>query len=309
MSFLGFGPTELRLVLMAGAIRATQDAWVQPFGAGIHVRLFDIGGVDRRVWAGGGVHRARPYRNTRALYLAEPIPARTSSNEGGMTTRVSAFFAIGVAGFVLQIVMLHWLSSGLAWPYVPATSSPWNRRSSTTSSGTSAGPGLTGARTRESTGRRLLRFHLGAGMTSLVGNVVVTAPGIGVSAPAEPDSQQPSRWWPRAWRTFSFRTDGCSAAPPRACAQGVAARTGRRISATASAETMTAVEAATSRLSSRLPVEHACRIHVAKRPEGRSIRVAGGTIHEWRGAVLVRGVTVSAPGRRAGNAWTAAAVR
>jgi len=38
-----------------------------------------------------------------------------------VTHRVSAFFAIGVAGFVLQIVLLHWLSSGWHWPYVLAT--------------------------------------------------------------------------------------------------------------------------------------------------------------------------------------------
>jgi len=75
MSFLGFGPTELRLVLMAGAIRATQGAWVQPFGAA-PMRLFDIGGVI----ATCGLVAAfivSSVRNTRALYLAEPIPGRS----------------------------------------------------------------------------------------------------------------------------------------------------------------------------------------------------------------------------------------
>jgi phosphatidylglycerophosphate synthase len=74
MSFLGFGPTELRLVLMIGALRAAQDAWVHPFGAG-SVRLFDIGGVV----ATSGLLTAfvvSSIRNTRALYLAEPIPVR-----------------------------------------------------------------------------------------------------------------------------------------------------------------------------------------------------------------------------------------
>ena len=75
MSFLGFGPTELRLVLMAGAIRAAQGAWVQPFGWA-PIRLFDIGGVI----AACGLLAAfvvSSVRNTRALYLAEPIPERS----------------------------------------------------------------------------------------------------------------------------------------------------------------------------------------------------------------------------------------
>ena len=75
MSFLGFGPTELRLLLMAGAIRAAQDPWVHPFGAG-SVRLFDIGGV---IAACGLVAAfiVSSVRNTRALYLAEPLPRET----------------------------------------------------------------------------------------------------------------------------------------------------------------------------------------------------------------------------------------
>jgi phosphatidylglycerophosphate synthase len=74
MSFLGFGPTELRLLLMAGAIRAVQGVWVQPFGTG-PFRLFDIGGVI----AACGLTMAflvSSVRNTRALYLAEPVPPR-----------------------------------------------------------------------------------------------------------------------------------------------------------------------------------------------------------------------------------------
>jgi phosphatidylglycerophosphate synthase len=74
MSFLGFGPTELRLVLMVGAVRAVEGAWVQPFGAS-PIRLFDIGGII----ATSGLVIAfivSSVRNTRALYLAEPVPSR-----------------------------------------------------------------------------------------------------------------------------------------------------------------------------------------------------------------------------------------
>ena len=74
MSFLGLGPTELRVVMIIGALRAVEGAWVQPFGAG-PVRLFDIGGIV----ATCGLLTAfivSSVRNTRALYRAEPIPVR-----------------------------------------------------------------------------------------------------------------------------------------------------------------------------------------------------------------------------------------
>lgn len=74
MSFLGFGPTELRLLLMAGAIRAAFTPWVTPFGL-TTVRLFDLGGVLAVI----GLVTAfvvSSARNTRALYVAEPMPPR-----------------------------------------------------------------------------------------------------------------------------------------------------------------------------------------------------------------------------------------
>jgi archaetidylinositol phosphate synthase len=75
MSFLGFGPTELRLLLMAGAVRVMHSPWIVPFGGDAPVRLFDIGGVI----AAAGLAIAfviSSVRNTRALYIAEPIPVR-----------------------------------------------------------------------------------------------------------------------------------------------------------------------------------------------------------------------------------------
>jgi hypothetical protein len=72
MSFLVFGPTELRLLLMVGTIRAMSDPSIHPFGIG-PVRLFDAGGVV----ATCGLIAAfivSSIRNTRALYIAEPLP-------------------------------------------------------------------------------------------------------------------------------------------------------------------------------------------------------------------------------------------
>jgi archaetidylinositol phosphate synthase len=71
MSFLGFGPTELRLLLAAGAIRAAMSPWVEIGGVGI--RLFDLGGV---IAIGGMIVAfvVSSMRNAYALYVAEPMP-------------------------------------------------------------------------------------------------------------------------------------------------------------------------------------------------------------------------------------------
>ena len=75
MSFLGFGPTELRLLLMVGALRAAHSPWVEPFHTE-PMRLFDLGGVVA-AFALTMTFVIASVRNTRALYLAEPMPIRT----------------------------------------------------------------------------------------------------------------------------------------------------------------------------------------------------------------------------------------
>jgi archaetidylinositol phosphate synthase len=73
MSFLGFGPTELRLLLAAGAIKAAHSPWIQPFDVA-RVRLFDVGGAAAVVGLAAAFVTAG-IRNTRALHRAEPLPA------------------------------------------------------------------------------------------------------------------------------------------------------------------------------------------------------------------------------------------
>lgn len=73
MSFLGFGPTELRIVLAAGVLRAAWNPWLS-FGVLGNVRLFDLGGA----LAIAGLIFAfvvSAIRNGRALYRAEPLPS------------------------------------------------------------------------------------------------------------------------------------------------------------------------------------------------------------------------------------------
>lgn len=72
MSFLGFGPTELRIVLAIGVLKAARAPLVDVGVLG-SVRLFDLGGV---VAVAGLVMAfvVAAVRNTRALYVAEPLP-------------------------------------------------------------------------------------------------------------------------------------------------------------------------------------------------------------------------------------------
>jgi phosphatidylglycerophosphate synthase len=73
MSFLGFGPTELRVVLAAGALAAMPDPHVGlgPFGA---PRLFDFGGAIATLGL-LGAFAFNAVRHTRLLHQAEPLPA------------------------------------------------------------------------------------------------------------------------------------------------------------------------------------------------------------------------------------------
>ena len=69
MAFLGVGPTELRVLLAAGALALITTPIVSPFGIG-PVRLWDLGGV---IGAFGmtGAFIVAAVRNGRALYFEE----------------------------------------------------------------------------------------------------------------------------------------------------------------------------------------------------------------------------------------------
>jgi phosphatidylglycerophosphate synthase len=69
MAFVGVGPTELRILLAAGAVALIEHAWVTPFGIA-PVRLWDLGGV---IGAGGmtGAFLISSFRNARVLYVEE----------------------------------------------------------------------------------------------------------------------------------------------------------------------------------------------------------------------------------------------
>ena len=72
MSFLWFGPTELRIVLAAGVIKAAHNPMVS-LGGYPPMLLFDIGGV---VATAGLIltFTVSAVRSARTLYLEEPLP-------------------------------------------------------------------------------------------------------------------------------------------------------------------------------------------------------------------------------------------
>jgi phosphatidylglycerophosphate synthase len=74
LSFAGVGPTELRLILSAGALAVLVKPMVQPFGLG-PFHLFDVGGA---IAVAGmiGAFLLSAARNARALAELEPLPER-----------------------------------------------------------------------------------------------------------------------------------------------------------------------------------------------------------------------------------------
>jgi hypothetical protein len=77
MSFLGFGPTELE----SHCRRRDQsrDVAVVALGSLAHVKLFDVGGSVASI----GLLTAfgvAAIRNTKALYIAEPLPTRSTES-------------------------------------------------------------------------------------------------------------------------------------------------------------------------------------------------------------------------------------
>jgi archaetidylinositol phosphate synthase len=75
LSFSGFGPTELRIVLGIGSLVAIYRPVVQPFGFG-EFRLFDVGGLVATI-AMAIVFLISAARNTRTLYLAERLDGQS----------------------------------------------------------------------------------------------------------------------------------------------------------------------------------------------------------------------------------------
>lgn len=208
-----------------------------------------------------------------------------------MNPRLRAFVVVGVFGFVVQMVVLFVLASRWHVPYLVATALAvevavvhnfaWHLH-------------WTWADRARTSGRfgllaRLLRFNLGTGLTSIAGNLIGTAIGVelmhlptmvanvgAVAATTIANYLIADRW------VFQ------RAAAVAALLVIVAPASAR------AAEPAEAVAAWTRHIAS---VEEWRRAHpdeaAVPEPQGRTLSVQGGTIHEWRGSTVVKNMTVS----------------
>jgi len=77
MSFMGFGPTELRILIAIGALKAANDPWAS-LGVFGSIRIFDLGAVVAAIGM-TLVFAVSAIRNTQALSSADPRPAGVSA--------------------------------------------------------------------------------------------------------------------------------------------------------------------------------------------------------------------------------------
>jgi putative flippase GtrA len=206
-----------------------------------------------------------------------------------MTPRTFAFISVGIAGFVAQTIVLAALTLRAHWPVTIATAVGvetaivtnfyWHERW-TWRDRAEAG-------TRWS---RLLRFHMTNGATSLTGNTVlivflvrvfglnpIAANVVAVGLLSVINFLAADRW------VFSGRAAAIGATLVIVQPLPAAAAEPTRVAVAAWNRYVAATEAA-------LP-QHERDVPLAE-PQGRTIDADGATIHEWRGSILVRGVTV-----------------
>jgi archaetidylinositol phosphate synthase len=177
LSFWGVGPTELRLLLAAGALALRNDPRVHVLGESF--RLFDVAGVIATASIGVTLLYSVA-GNVRALYLAEPLlrperPCVPAPDSGrSLKRRLLLFYLVGAMGVGIQLGVLWILTGVVGLGYLASTLIAvevtilhnflwhdwwtWADRPATPSAVI----------------RRLWRFNLTTGSISIAGNVAVT---------------------------------------------------------------------------------------------------------------------------------------
>src|SRR5262249_3032355 len=207
-----------------------------------------------------------------------------------MNPRAIAFISVGIAGFLVQTLTLAVLTLGVRWPVAIATAigveaavltnfcwhEHWTWRDRFDG---------------HARWRRLVRFHVTNGVTSLVGNTALTmrfanewrltpiaGNAIAVGLLSAINFLAADRWvFVRRGAIVAAMLAIGSSSPARAAelTPGAVAAWDKYVAATEAS----------------LP--HHERDGPVSEPQGRTIDVDGATIHEWRGSILVRGVTVN----------------
>jgi putative flippase GtrA len=207
-----------------------------------------------------------------------------------MTRRVSRFLTVGAIGFALQLGTLTLLTQAVGWPYEPATALAvvlavlhnfWWQERWTWRDRTATGPGPAG---------RMARYYVTTGATSIAGNLVMTAIGVelfgwspivanvaAVAGSSLANFVISDRWV--FGRLAALATVALCMSP----AQASGAEPGPETVAAWN----TYVTATERRLDTAGETDRR-----ALEPWGNEIGVPGGAIHDWRGSILIRGVTV-----------------
>src|SRR5262245_15709552 len=222
-----------------------------------------------------------------------------------MNTRATAFIAVGAVGFTVQLAALAALTMAAGMPYEPATAiavelavlhnfiwhERWTWRDRTYS--------------RRGMIARFARFQISNGFTSLVGNLVFMAIAIeifrmnamaanaaSVVLTSVVNFLMADRWVFTRGAAVAA-TIAFAAVPSPASAAELKAET---IAAWNQYVTGTEARWRSQRVSS-------------DEPSGVAIPIPGGTIHDWRGSIVIRGTTVDAlidalmhPGTQIGRA-------
>lgn len=201
--------------------------------------------------------------------------------------RALAFVTVGSCGFAAQIAVLLLLTSVLGWPTAISTAVAvesavlvnfaWHERWTW--------------RDREagSRVRRLWRFHLANGLTSIVGNVIITTLAVrkfgvspalasagAVAALSGLSFLLADRW------VFTVRASAVGAVILAAATPAMAAGPG--------ADTLAAWRQYVAQIERSPAVAE--RAAATDAPAGRMTSVPGGAIHEWRGSTLIHDTNV-----------------
>ena len=242
-----------------------------------------------------------------------------------MTGRVPAFVTVGAIGFLLQLGSLAFLTMVVGWPYGPATAiavqlavmhnflwhERWTWRDRTIPRLAGPQPGSTFDRLNSATSvvegsvsgrmrlsrdgaiKRFARYQITTGATSIVGNLLCTlmlvemmgipvlaANVAAVMAMSTANFLVSDRW------VFAQRAAGVAAA---LAVVSVSPASGAELKP----ETLAAWNRYVADTEARFVPDRSADTR-NDQPDGRATGVPGGTIHDWRGALLIQGVTVDA---------------
>jgi putative flippase GtrA len=206
-----------------------------------------------------------------------------------MNRRVPAFVGVGVAGFAVQMAVLTGFIA-ISCPYPAATllaveaavlhNFVWHERWTWRD------------RAAHSTlWSRLVRFHAGTAITSLIGNVVGTVFGVEVIG-LHPAVASLASVLLTSVVNFTLADRWVFTRRSIPAALLLLLTAGSAAAASPEPETLSAWNAYVQNTERTFDRHHNDPPVVD--PEGHTVTVPGGTIHEWRGSVVVRNTTVTA---------------